>query len=104
MDVLSFTDYRHSSHDETELATFSGYSYRLQTIGRTPQLITEGKIAERRIVLTPEIARRIQQVAESQTESGVVELLISQKGERQAAHVYLYAQRNGAVRIVGVRS
>ncbi|HEU4768172.1 MAG TPA: hypothetical protein VFS77_12385, partial [Pyrinomonadaceae bacterium] len=103
-DVLSFTDYRHSSHDEAELATFSGYSYRLQTLGRTPQLIKEGTIAGRRMVLTPEVAHRIQQVAESDTGSGVVELLISGKGERHAARVYLYAQRNGAVRIVGVRS
>ncbi|HEX6729301.1 MAG TPA: hypothetical protein VF074_04785 [Pyrinomonadaceae bacterium] len=97
---MSFTDYRHSSHDEAELGTFSGYSYRLQTLGRTPLLLTEGKIAGRRIVLTPEIVHRIQQVAES----GVVELMISQKGERQASRVYLYALKNGAVRIVGVRS
>jgi hypothetical protein len=103
VDALSFTDLRHSS-DVTELATFSGYTYRLQTLGRKPRLITEGRIAERRIVLTSDIVLQIQQAAESQSESGVVELLISQTGERQAAHVYLYAPRIGVVQIVGVRS
>ena len=104
MDLLSFTDYRHSSPDETELAAFGGYSYRLQTLGRRPQLLIEGNSPGPRIVLTPELVRRIRQVAESQTQKGVVELLISRKHERQAAHVYLYAPGTGGLRIVGVRS
>jgi hypothetical protein len=102
-DALGFIDYRHSFHDETP-AISGGYRYRLQTLAPKPKLLTEGQASGRRILLTPETITRIEQATENETEWGVVELLISPNDGRQAAHVYLYAARHGAVRIVGVRS
>jgi len=102
-DVLRFTDYRLVSQDDRALAKFGGYTYRLQTVGRTSQFLKEGKITEPRLVLTPEIVGSIQQAGAGLTESGVVKLLISQTGERRTAQIYLYAGENGPVRIVGVR-
>ncbi|HVF27712.1 MAG TPA: hypothetical protein VM943_05685, partial [Pyrinomonadaceae bacterium] len=102
-DVLTFTDYRLIYNDERALMKFGGYSYRLQTTGRTPQLLAEGKLAEPRLMLAPEALRQIRQSGTSDAERGVAELVIGQAGEQQKTRVYLYAAEDGNTRIVGVR-
>ncbi len=57
-DVLRFTDYRLAFNDERALARFRGYTYRLQTVGHKPRLLTEGKMTEPRLALAPEFVGR----------------------------------------------
>jgi hypothetical protein len=102
--VLHFTDYRYASNDERALALFSGYTFRLQTIGDQPRLIAEGKLNQPRLELTSEALNQIKQTGAHRNDRGVIELLMGRAGERRVAQVYLYAEEGGPVRIVGVRS
>lgn len=101
-DVLAFTDYRLMYNDERAYARFGGYAYRLQSVGRRPQLLAEGKLTGPGLVLAPDVVSGIRQSGTTDEERGVAQLVIGQASEQQKAHVYLYAGENGAVRIVGV--
>lgn len=102
--VVSFSDYRiNYSEKETARAEFGGYTYRLQTVGQRPQLLIEKSINETRLTLSPDLVSVIRQSGTGDAEGAVAELLISQAGERQTARVYLHAQENGGLRIIGVR-
>lgn len=97
---LDFADYRNFGKT-TETAR---YHYQLKEVGKAGKTLSQGELSSSNFHFTPEIIRQIQEsnLEESSEMESVAELILSRPQEQKATTIYLYAETEQTLRIVGI--
>jgi hypothetical protein len=93
--TLALTDYRHGEG--------RGFEYELKSVGSASKLIARGHLQEPRLVFDSELIERLRTGGATEEERGVAELTLKRAGEKAEARIFLFAEPNSSLRIVGMR-